>query len=194
MELTCLLPKSGAIEVELRAYHPSSLCPSCGHRSSRVHSRYWRVIADLPWEGIPVRILLQARKFFYGNDRCSRRIFTEQLPTTVARYARRSCRLVRLSAVSGGRKIGGCDCDQHPARRRRGGAGQRGERSHAPEELRDRRPAPEDGIGELVSHRIEASGQRCRYESSPKAAGQFEEKFTEMWSRAGNSTVTAPGL
>ncbi len=33
-----------------------------------------------------------------------------------------------------------------------------------------------------------------RYESSPEAAEQFEEKFTEMWSRAGNSTVTAPGL
>ncbi len=33
-----------------------------------------------------------------------------------------------------------------------------------------------------------------RYESSPEAAEQFEEKFTEMWSRAGNSTATAPGL
>ena len=33
-----------------------------------------------------------------------------------------------------------------------------------------------------------------RYESSPEAAEQFEEKFTEMWSRAGNSTITAPGL
>ena len=33
-----------------------------------------------------------------------------------------------------------------------------------------------------------------RYESSPEAAEQFEEKFTEMWNRAGNSTVTAPGL
>ena len=33
-----------------------------------------------------------------------------------------------------------------------------------------------------------------RHESSPEAAEQFEEKFIEMWSRAGNSTVTAPGL
>ena len=33
-----------------------------------------------------------------------------------------------------------------------------------------------------------------RYESSPEATEQFEEKFTEMWSRVGNSTVTAPGL
>ncbi len=89
VELICLRPKAGVIQVELHANQPSSLCPSCGRRSSRVHSRYWRTIADLPWEGIPVRILLQARKFFCGDERCSRRIFTEQLPTTVARYARR---------------------------------------------------------------------------------------------------------
>ena len=92
VELICLRPKAGAIQAELRASQPSSLCPCCGRRSFRVHSRYWRTIADLPWEGIPVRILLQARKFFCADERCSRRIFTEQLPTTVARYARRSCR------------------------------------------------------------------------------------------------------
>ncbi len=45
----------------IRAHH-SSLCSSCGRRSSRVHSRYWRSIADLPWEGIPVGIMLWARK------------------------------------------------------------------------------------------------------------------------------------
>ncbi len=65
------------------------------------------MIADLPWEGIPVRILLQARKFFCGNDRCSRRIFTEQLPRTVARYGRRSCRsneaLSSITRALGGR-------------------------------------------------------------------------------------------
>jgi transposase len=92
VELICLRQKAGAIQIELRAHQSSSLCPSCGHGSSRVHSRYWRTIADLPWEGLPVRILLQARKFFCVDERCSRRIFTELLPGTVARYARRSCR------------------------------------------------------------------------------------------------------
>lgn len=50
------------------------------------------MIADLPWEGVPIKILLQARKFFCSEERCSRRVFTEQLPGTVVRYARRSCR------------------------------------------------------------------------------------------------------
>ena len=54
-----------------------------------------------------VRILLQARKFFCADERCSRRIFTEQLPGTVARYARRSCRsseaLSSVTLALGGR-------------------------------------------------------------------------------------------
>lgn len=57
-----------------------------------MHSRYKRTLADLPWEGLPVRMLLQARKFFCVNERCSQQIFTEQLPGTARRYARRSSR------------------------------------------------------------------------------------------------------
>ena len=71
------------IQVELRACQAVSFCPACGNRSSRVHSRYWRTLADLPWEGIPVQILLRARKFFCVDERCTRRIFTEPLPGTV---------------------------------------------------------------------------------------------------------------
>ena len=92
VELVCLRPKAGLIHVELRACQAVSFCPCCGNRSSRVHSRYWRTLADLPWEGIPVRISLRARKFFCLDERCPRRIFTEPLPETVSRYARRSNR------------------------------------------------------------------------------------------------------
>lgn len=92
VELVCLRAKAGAIEMELRARRPSSSCPSCGYSSTRVHSRYRRTLADLPWQGLPVRILLTARKFLCCNDRCAQHIFTEPLPGTVARYGRRSCR------------------------------------------------------------------------------------------------------
>ena len=92
VELVCIRPKAGVIHLELRACQVIAVCPSCGSRSTRVHSRYWRTIADLPWEGIPVRISLRARKFFCLDERCSRRIFTEPLPGTVSRYGRRSDR------------------------------------------------------------------------------------------------------
>ena len=99
--------KDGAIEIELRTHQHSSRCPSCGQHSSRVHSRYRRTIADLPWAGLPACIMLQTRRFFCVDERCSRRIFTERLPGTVERYARRSSRLRQaltwISLALGGR-------------------------------------------------------------------------------------------
>ena len=92
VELICLRPKAGLIHVELRACQAGAFCPACGSRTSRVHSRYWRTLSDLPWEGLPVQISLRARKFFCLDERCTRRIFTEPLPGTVSRYARRSDR------------------------------------------------------------------------------------------------------
>lgn len=109
VELICLRPKAGAIQMELRASRRSSVCPRCGTSSSRVHSRYQRTLADLPWEGLPVRILLRSRKFFCVGGQCARRIFAEQLPGTVARYARRSCRsseALRLITLALGGRAG----------------------------------------------------------------------------------------
>ena len=68
--LVCLRPKDGAIEMQLRARRSISTCPACGTASRRVHSHYQRKLADLPWEGLPVVILLQARKFFCVGDSC----------------------------------------------------------------------------------------------------------------------------
>ena len=105
--LVCLRPKDGVIEMQLRAHRSFSTCPACGTASRRVHSHYQRKLADLPWAGLPVVILLQARKFFCVGDSCRRKIFTEPLPGTVARYARRSCRssevLHWLTLALGGR-------------------------------------------------------------------------------------------
>jgi transposase len=105
--LICLRPKDGAIEMQLRTCHASSTCPSCGTVSQRVHSRYRRTLEDLPWEGLRVTIRLETRRFFCVGNACSRKIFTEVLPGTVVRYARRSCRsseaLQWLTLALGGR-------------------------------------------------------------------------------------------
>ncbi len=68
-------------------------CPLCERRSDRIHSWYRRRLRDLPWEGIPVRIELRVRRFFRDSDSCPQRIFTERLPKTAPRYARRTSRL-----------------------------------------------------------------------------------------------------
>jgi transposase len=55
-------------------------CPSCGWQSDKAHSRYQRHLADLPWEGIAVKLILSVRKFFCLNPDCRRKIFCERLP------------------------------------------------------------------------------------------------------------------
>ena len=40
-----------------------AVCPACGHRSSRVHSRYWRTLQDLPWQDRAVTWRIQMLRF-----------------------------------------------------------------------------------------------------------------------------------
>jgi transposase len=76
-------------------------CPVCRFPTRRVHSRYVRTLADLPWGPWRVVLHLQVRKFFCANGRCTRRIFTERLATLVAPWARRTQRLVTWLAHLG---------------------------------------------------------------------------------------------
>ena len=90
----------------LRPAGGGSVCPGCRQASRRIHSQYRRRLNDLPWEGIPVRIELRVRRFFCETEDCGHHIFTERLPKTVQRYARRTCRLSealeRIALVLGG--------------------------------------------------------------------------------------------
>jgi transposase len=70
-------------------------CPVCRFPTRRIHSRYVRTVADLPWGPWRVVLHLHVRKFFCANGRCIRRIFTERLAPLVAPWARRTQRLVR---------------------------------------------------------------------------------------------------
>ncbi len=81
------------VTLRLFAARRTARRPSCRRRSHRVHSRYDRTIADLPWGGVPVRLRLRVRRFICGVASCPQRIFAEQLPQLVDRYARRTHRL-----------------------------------------------------------------------------------------------------
>jgi transposase len=76
-------------------------CPLCHVRTSRVHSRYTRTLADLPWGAYVVRVQLRVRKFFCDHPACPRQIFTERLPTVAAPWARRTLRLAQLLLAYG---------------------------------------------------------------------------------------------
>ncbi|MBO0784209.1 MAG: transposase [Ktedonobacteraceae bacterium] len=68
-------------------------CPMCGIPSHRIQSRYRRTIADMPWAGVAVRLLLHVRRFRCDNLACPRGIFCERLGPEIATYARRTQRL-----------------------------------------------------------------------------------------------------
>jgi transposase len=68
-------------------------CPLCFCLAKRRHSRYTRVVADLPCAGFRVQLRLQMRKFFCENADCSRKIFTERVPAFVEPWAQTTVRL-----------------------------------------------------------------------------------------------------
>lgn len=82
-----------AITLAARTSSQVARCPACGTRSARVHSHYTRMLADLPWQGIPVNVCVCVRRFFCDQKACNRVIFAEPLPGCAARYGRRTERL-----------------------------------------------------------------------------------------------------
>src|SRR5579859_1506381 len=71
----------------------TSLCPECREPSARRHSRYHRRLADLPWSGRIVRLVVQVSRFFCQNRACLRKTFAEDISALAERYARRTLRL-----------------------------------------------------------------------------------------------------
>jgi transposase len=101
LRLPRLTADESAITATVLTTPTSARCPLCGELSSRVHSRYTRRLADLPWHGIALRLVLDVRKFFCDHSPCVRRVFTERLPAVVAPYARRTRRLAHWFSVVG---------------------------------------------------------------------------------------------
>ncbi len=56
-----LVSAAAGIELFARVAGYHARCPSCETRSVQVHGRYVRRLADLAWQGTPVRLHLQVR-------------------------------------------------------------------------------------------------------------------------------------
>ena len=101
LRLHHLVSETASLTIVVETARESVPCPECRQPTHRIHSRYTRTLADLPWSGVAVRIFLHTRKFFCASLTCPRRIFTERLPATAARYARRTKRLAEALQVLG---------------------------------------------------------------------------------------------
>jgi len=80
---------------------PKAACPDCHERAVRIHSRYPRTLADLPWAVAPIELCLTVRRFFCTTCTCSRQTFSERLPTVAPFDARTTARLATRQAEAG---------------------------------------------------------------------------------------------
>lgn len=71
-------------------------CPDCRARSRSLHSHYERLLQDLPWQGLSVRLRLKARRFRCRNPACQRKVFVERLPQITRAYGRQTDRLKEI--------------------------------------------------------------------------------------------------
>jgi transposase len=100
VRLLLVQPSADSITLVVKTIAETPLCPCCQSPSSRIHSRYVRTLADLPWHGIAIRLQLHTRKFFCQNHDCPRRIFCERLPGVVATYGRHTERALQSRSSS----------------------------------------------------------------------------------------------
>lgn len=101
IEIEYIRAKEEKVELVVKTKQQKAFCPMCQKASRKVHSRYQRKIADLPWQGIKVEMKLKSRRFFCQNEDCQQKIFCERLPKVVKAYARKTIRLNQALEVIG---------------------------------------------------------------------------------------------
>lgn len=99
---------SGVIIVSAHATADRRSCRLCNRMSDRVHSRYVRIIADLPCRGTKVQPRLSARRFICEMTLCGLRILVERfgeliVPERSRRTARPDTVVHHLGLALGGR-------------------------------------------------------------------------------------------
>jgi transposase len=79
-----------SVTFRVRAKSGDAACSGCGRRSSRVHARYRRQLADLPLGGRRVQVIAHIRRFKCVSPRCGQSTFSEQIPGLTTPFARRT--------------------------------------------------------------------------------------------------------
>jgi transposase len=93
LELTQVEWHGDRLVLHVTATAPSALCSLCQQKAVRLHSRYRRVVKDLPCAGRQVKLILHVRKFLCETADCVRKVFAERLPQLVAPWAQMTTRL-----------------------------------------------------------------------------------------------------
>ncbi len=68
LHVETLLLRDDGLAVLAASEGETASCPLCGCRADRVHSRYVRTLADLPWATLAIHLQVRVRKFFCDNN------------------------------------------------------------------------------------------------------------------------------
>lgn len=93
LELTEMDRQEDQLVLHVMATSRSARCPLCNQPATRLHSRYRRLVKDLPCTRQQVQLILDVRKFFCDTVECVRKVFAERLPQLVAPWAQMTTRL-----------------------------------------------------------------------------------------------------
>ncbi len=67
IQLESFISEPNAITIVVSSKQLRPCCPNCDHPSESLHSRYRRMVADLPWHNVAVKLQLNTRKFRCRN-------------------------------------------------------------------------------------------------------------------------------
>jgi transposase len=101
LRLDCIEQDDSAIQIVASVLGDAATCPACRKASRSIHSRYIRVLRDLPWQGAAVRLSLNTRRFYCRSAECRKKIFTERLHPMVDSYGRQTQRLAKVLQLIG---------------------------------------------------------------------------------------------
>ena len=65
------------IIINVQSNITEAVCPYCGRKSNKVHSRYLRKLQDLPIQGKKVKLVIKNKKYFCENKDCRHKTFSE---------------------------------------------------------------------------------------------------------------------
>ena len=87
-----IVQNGNSLVIVVTARRARAECPRCRLACTRVHSRYVRTVADLPCQGVALKLELHARRFRCENILCVTSIFCEDcLPSSLIKSAGEPC-------------------------------------------------------------------------------------------------------
>jgi hypothetical protein len=96
VEIVSFASADAGFEINAKTSAAEVRCTECNALSKTIHSRYYRVLRDVPLISKPVVLRLQVRRFKCGNTNCPRQIFVESIEGLAKRFQRSTLRSVDM--------------------------------------------------------------------------------------------------